>query len=176
MFKGWFANKELTEEFDFNKPITEDTTIFGVWNKIPTMRLKDTTIVKGTKFDLNSLVVKAEDLEDKDLKDKVTIISDGGFDNNKVGKYEIKFKVEDSDGATYEDTATVTVIEGCNPSNVIVGRNTCEFVSSVGKNNHSYRQVAPNTGDNMSHMYTYMFGLSMASIIAYLSRKKKKSK
>lgn len=71
-------------------------------------------------------------------KDKVTIISDGGFDNNKVGKYEIKFKVEDSDGATYEDTATVTVIEGCNPSNVIVGRNTCEFVSSVGKNNHSY--------------------------------------
>ena len=171
MFKGWFANKELTEEFDFNKPITEDTTIFGVWNKIPTMRLKDTTIVKGTKFDLNSLVVKAEDLEDKDLKDKVTIISDGGFDNNKVGKYEIKFRVEDKDGASCEGTAIVTVIEGCNPNNILVGKNSCEFGSGTSGNGN--RQSSPNTGDNMSHLYTYMLGLSMASIMAYLSRKKR---
>ena len=174
VFKGWFANDKLTEKFDFETIIEKNTTIYGVWNKIPTMRLKDTTIVKGTKFDLNSLVVKAEDLEDKDLKDKVTIVSDGGFDNNKVGKYEIKFRVEDKDGATYEDTATVTVIEGCNPSNVIVGRNTCEFVSGTRGNGN--RQSSPYTGDNMSHIYTYMFGLSLASIIAYLSRKNKKSK
>ena len=171
IFKGWFANDKLTEKFDFETIIEDDTTIFGVWNKIPTMRLKDTTIVKGTKFDLNSLVVKAEDLEDKDLKDKVTIVSDGGFDNNKVGKYEIKFRVEDKDGASCEGTAIVTVIEGCNPNNILVGKNTCEFGS--GRSGNGNRQSSPNTGDNMSHLYTYMLGLSMASIMTYISRKKR---
>ena len=173
MFKGWFANKELKEEFNFEQAIEEDTTIYGVWNKIPTMRLKDTTIIKGKKFDLKSLVVRAEDLEDKDVKGNVSIISDGGFDNNKIGEYEIKFKVNDKDGATYEDTATVTVIEGCNPSNVIVGRNTCDFVSGAGKNTNSYRQVAPNTGDNMPYLFTYLLGLSAASIMAYFSKRKR---
>ena len=30
-FLGWYADKELTKEFSFTTPITEDTTVYGKW-------------------------------------------------------------------------------------------------------------------------------------------------
>ncbi|MCQ2530062.1 MAG: InlB B-repeat-containing protein [Lachnospiraceae bacterium] len=31
IFDGWFADEELTEEFDFETPITENTTVYAKW-------------------------------------------------------------------------------------------------------------------------------------------------
>ena len=169
IFKGWFANEELTEKFDFETIIEGDTTIFGVWNKIPTIKVKDTTIVKGKDFDLKSLVQNAEDLEDGDLINNVEIISDGGFDKDKVGKYKIVFRVTDKDGATSEATAEVTVMKGCTP---------CANVNGNGSGNgngsaHYGRNSTPSTGDNMPYLFTYLLGLSLASIMAYFSIRKR---
>lgn len=33
VFTGWFANEALTTPFDFNRPITADTTVYAKWNK-----------------------------------------------------------------------------------------------------------------------------------------------
>lgn len=63
----------------------------------------------GETLDLKTLIIKATDKEDGDLKDKVEIT--GGFDNNKVGTYKITYKVADSKGATATKQATVTVKE-----------------------------------------------------------------
>ncbi len=35
-FSGWFSNKELTQEFDFTRPVTEDVDIFAKWTYTPT--------------------------------------------------------------------------------------------------------------------------------------------
>src|SRR5574344_236202 len=56
-------------------------------NTVPTLEVKDITITKGNDLELKDLVVSATDEEDGDLKDKVEIIDDGGFDKDKVGEY-----------------------------------------------------------------------------------------
>lgn len=81
------------------------------WNKIPELEVKDKTITKGEDLDLMSLVVKATDEEDGDLKKDVKIIGNGGFDKNKVGEYTVTFEVKDSKGATAKATAKVIVKE-----------------------------------------------------------------
>ena len=81
------------------------------WNKIPELEVKDKTITKGEDLDLMSLVVKATDEEDGDLKKDVKIIDNGGFDKDKVGEYTVTFEVKDSKGATAKATAKVTVKE-----------------------------------------------------------------
>lgn len=65
----------------------------------------------GEDLDLKTLIISATDKEDGDLKEKVEIVDKGGFDNNKVGTYEITYKVADSKGATATKQATVTVKE-----------------------------------------------------------------
>ena len=81
------------------------------WNKIPELEVKDKTITKGEDLDLMSLVVKATDEEDGDLKKDVKITDKGGFDKNKVGEYTVTFEVKDSKGATATAKAKVTVKE-----------------------------------------------------------------
>lgn len=81
------------------------------WNKIPELEVKDKTITKGEDLDLMSLVVKATDEEDGDLKKDVKITDKGGFDKNKVGEYTVTFEVKDSKGATVKAKAKVTVKE-----------------------------------------------------------------
>lgn len=80
-------------------------------NAAPVLQLQDKTIVKGSSFDLKSLIVSATDAEDGDLKANVKMVSDGGFDANKVGTYTVTFKVSDSNGASVTMSATVTVKE-----------------------------------------------------------------
>lgn len=65
----------------------------------------------GETLDLKTLIIKAADKEDGDLKEKVEIVDKGGFDNNKVGTYKITYKVADSKGATATKQATVAVKE-----------------------------------------------------------------
>ncbi|KXB43864.1 hypothetical protein HMPREF3188_01379, partial [Tissierellia bacterium KA00581] len=65
-------------------------------------------IMVGEDLDLKTLIIKATDKEDGDLKDKV-VIDKGKFDNNKVGIYEIIYKLTDSKGASVTKKAIVKV-------------------------------------------------------------------
>ena len=62
-------------------------------------------------LDLKDLIIKATDKEDGDLKDKVKILDDGGFNKDKVGVYKITFKVTDKEGLSGKKISTVKVVE-----------------------------------------------------------------
>ena len=100
----------------------KDLTFTGTWkftsikpistlDEAPQLEVADKEIMVGEDLDLKTLIISATDKEDGDLKEKVEIVDKGGFDNNKVGTYEITYKVADSKGATATKQATVTVKE-----------------------------------------------------------------
>lgn len=119
-FKGWYEDRELTKVFDFDKKIITDTTIFAKWVKntpnTPSeeknieLEVKNVTIHKQDTLDLKSLIVKAKDNKNNDLKEQVEIIDEGGFNKDKVGTYTITFKLTNKN-VSVTKKATVTVVE-----------------------------------------------------------------
>ena len=119
-FKGWYEDRELTKVFDFDKKIITDTTIFAKWVKntpnTPSeeknieLEVKNVTIHQHDTLDLKSLIVKAKDNKNNDLKEQVEIIDEGGFNKDKVGTYTITFKLTNKN-VSVTKKATVTVVE-----------------------------------------------------------------
>lgn len=119
-FKGWYEDRELTKVFYFNKKIITDTTIFAKWVKntpnTPSeeknieLEVKNVTIHQHDTLDLKSLIVKAKDNKNNDLKEQVEIIDEGGFNKDKVGTYTITFKLTNKN-VSVTKKATVTVVE-----------------------------------------------------------------
>ena len=80
-------------------------------NKAPILEVKPSKEIElGEKLDLKKLILKAFDPEDGEMIDKV-VIDKGNFDNNKAGKYKIKFTLTDKDGLTTTALSTITVTE-----------------------------------------------------------------
>ena len=113
-FIGYDTKEQTVED--------KDLTFIGTWkftsikplstlDEAPQLEVADKEIMVGEDLDLKTLIIKATDKEDGDLKEKVEIVDKGGFDNNKVGTYKITYKVADSKGATATKQATVTVKE-----------------------------------------------------------------
>lgn len=184
VFQGWYKDTTGKTEFVFGDKVdenTQDITVYGLWNKAPTLIVNDTTIVKGTDLDLKSLIKRAYDLESGDLKDKVEIISDGGFNKNRAGKYNIKFKVTDGDGLEAEDNACVVVLkrmpcEG-NKMNPNIGdcgnrklnpKNMNQNIDGYGRG-----MTNPGTGDNTAPLWYCIILFIGASILVCLIRKKR---
>jgi len=112
-FVGYDKKEQTVED--------KDLTFTGTWkfnnikplsnlNESPQLEVSDKEIMVGEDLDLKTLIIKATDKEDGDLKDKV-VIDKGKFDNNKVGTYKITYKVTDSKGASVTKKATVKVYE-----------------------------------------------------------------
>lgn len=172
-FKEWNTQKDgKGTAFTGTTVVNEDMTVYAIYsknavviNEAPKLEVTDKTIEKGTALDLKELIISATDKEDGDLKSKVELIDDGGFDKNKVGKYTITFKVTDKDGASTTKKATVTVIEKDkpkpNPDN--------------NKPQAPDNKTLPNTGDgsNLS-LYAMLAGLSGLLLIALEIRKRRK--
>ena len=124
-FRGWSTDKtgkDKTKEFSAATQVTGDMTVYAIYtptpavlNAVPTLIVQDKTITEGDPLDLRSLIVSATDKEDGDLKNKVQITNNGGFDNTKVGSYKITFSVTDNGGATATASATVTVTKKPTP-------------------------------------------------------------
>ena len=124
-FRGWSTDKtgkDKTKEFSAATQVTGDMTVYAIYtptpavlNAVPTLIVQDKTITEGDPLDLRSLIVSATDKEDGDLKNKVQITNNGGFDNSKVGSYVITFSVTDNGGATATASATVTVTKKPTP-------------------------------------------------------------
>ncbi|PID70350.1 hypothetical protein CSB37_03115 [bacterium DOLZORAL124_38_8] len=75
----------------------------------PVINANNRTITKGDNLNLLDLVTTATDHEDGDVKAKVTVKNNGGFDNNTIGTYTVVFTVTDTAGNTTDKTVTVTV-------------------------------------------------------------------
>ena len=100
----------------------KDITFIGTWkctkikpisilNHAPELVVMDKEITVGENLDLKDLIIKATDKEDGDLKDKVKILDDGGFNKDKVGVYRITFKVTDKEGLSGKKISTLKVVE-----------------------------------------------------------------
>ena len=83
-------------------------------NTPPQLEVADKEIVVGEALDLKTLIIKATDKEDGDLKDKVEI-NKGEFDNNKARTYKIIYKVTDSAGESVTKQAIVKVKDKTKP-------------------------------------------------------------
>ena len=76
-------------------------------NAAPIIKAEDKTLTVGDAFDPMADVT-ATDAEDGNLTDKIEILNNE-VDTTKPGKYEVTYKVTDSNGASYTKTITVTV-------------------------------------------------------------------
>ena len=116
-FKGWNTQADgLGSKFLASTKVSGDLTVYSIFKDYPpVITVQNKTITEGDSLDLNSLVVSATDQEDGDLKNKVQITNNGGFDNSKVGSYKITFIVTDKGGASATAAATVTVTKKPTP-------------------------------------------------------------
>ena len=127
-FREWNADstgKDKSKIFTEKTTVKGDITVYAIYdlnatvmNVAPTLTLQDKTITVGDSLDLNSLVVSATDPEDGDLKNEVKITDNGGFDNTKLGVYEVTFTLSDKGKASVTKTATVRVVKKPMPSPV----------------------------------------------------------
>ena len=98
--------------------IEGDITFIGMWRHVepsigmniaPTISAEDVVIWVGDPYDVSMHRAKAQDHEDGDLTG--SIVADiSAVDNMMPGVYTVAFKVSDSQNATAETTATVTVL------------------------------------------------------------------
>ncbi len=110
-FIGWADdNTEGKTYKSTDKPKVDGNMSFTAkWDQHPDLQVKDASVAAGDEFDVKSLVVKAEDVEDGVLTDQVKLVDDGGLDVSKPGKYTVTFEVVDSAGAKATKSAVVTV-------------------------------------------------------------------
>ena len=94
-------------------------------NAAPVIRATDKTIEVGDEFDPRADVT-AEDEEDGDITDKIEIL-ENEVDTTKPGKYEVTYKVTDTQGASYTTTIKVTV----NPK--AADLNACPVIQATDK-------------------------------------------
>jgi len=80
-----------------------------VKNEKPNLEVKDAKIKQGENLDLKSLITRADDKEDGPMLNDKVVIDKGLFDNTKVGKYEITFKLTNKKGLSTTKKATITV-------------------------------------------------------------------
>lgn len=118
-FDAWQVNNERKNVSDTIKA-DKDLTIKALWkdkkNENPQeeknieLEVKNVTIHQHDTLDLKSLIVKAKDNKNNDLKEQVEIIDEGGFNKDKVGTYTITFKLTNKN-VSVTKKATVTVVE-----------------------------------------------------------------
>lgn len=80
-----------------------------VKNEKPNLEVKDAKIKQGENLDLKSLITRADDKEDGPMLNDKVVIDKGLFDNTKVGRYEITFKLTNKKGLSTTKKATITV-------------------------------------------------------------------
>ena len=115
-----------------------------VLNEAPTIDAADKTITVGDTFD-PKVGVTAKDAEDGDLTDKIEVVKNT-VDTKKAGKYEVTYKVTDSDGATRTKTIKVTVKEKAPAPSTDKDKTP----TTPNKDKDKTTTVAPKTGDTTS--------------------------
>ena len=136
-------------------------------NEAPTIDAADKTITVGDTFDPKAGVT-AKDAEDGDLTDKIEVVKNT-VDTKKAGKYEVTYKVTDSDGATRTKTIKVTVKEKAPAPSTDKDKTP----TTPSKDKDKTTTVAPKTGDTTSvNTIIALLAVSGIALLALLKRKK----
>ncbi|WP_421775674.1 InlB B-repeat-containing protein [Gardnerella sp. KA00288] len=195
-FRGWSTDKtgkDKTKEFSAATSVTGDITVYAIYtptpavlNAAPTLIVQGKTITEGDPLDLRSLIVSATDPEDGDLKNKVQITNNGGFDNSKVGSYVISFSVTDNGGATATASAAVTVTKKPTPPTppapapepestpTPVPEPESAPAPSQPEQPEAKRVIKhlPQTGSSVATVINYLFAFVTAGIFALVEARK----
>lgn len=138
-----------------------------VLNEAPAIDAADKTITVGDTFDPKAGVT-AKDAEDGDLTDKIEVVKNT-VDTKKAGKYEVTYKVTDSDGATRTKTIKVTVKEKAPAPSTDKDKTP----TTPNKDKDKTTTVAPKTGDTTSvNTIIALLAVSGIALLALLKRKK----
>ena len=165
---------EVTYKVTDNQGATRTKTItvtvnpkMEVLNEAPTIDAADKTITVGDTFD-PKVGVTAKDAEDGDLTDKIEVVKNT-VDTKKAGKYEVTYKVTDSDGATRTKTIKVTVKEKAPAPST----DKDKAPTTPNKDKDKTTTVAPKTGDTTSvNIIIALLAVSGIALLALLKRKK----
>ena len=165
---------EVTYKVTDNQGATRTKTItvtvnpkMEVLNEAPTIDAADKTITVGDTFDPKAGVT-AKDAEDGDLTDKIEVVKNT-VDTKKAGKYEVTYKVTDSDGATRTKTIKVTVKEKAPAPSTDKDKTP----TTPNKDKDKTTTVAPKTGDTTSvNTIIALLAVSGIALLALLKRKK----
>ena len=137
-----------------------------VLNEAPTIDAADKTITVGDTFDPKAGVT-AKDAEDGDLTDKIEVVKNT-VDTKKAGKYEVTYKVTDSDGATRTKTIKVTVKEKAPAPSTDKDK-----TPTTPNKDKDKTTVAPKTGDTTSvNTIIALLAVTGIALLALLKRKK----
>lgn len=165
-FTGW---SPAVEE-KVTKSITYNATWVMNWvpmNAAPVINATDKTITVDDTFDPKAGVT-AKDAEDGDLTDKIEVVKNT-VDTKKAGKYEVTYKVTDSDGATRTKTIKVTVKEKAPAPSTDKDKTP----TTPNKDKDKTTTVAPKTGDTTSvNTIIALLAVSGIALLALLKRKK----
>ena len=138
-----------------------------VLNEAPTIDAADKTITVGDTFDPKAGVT-AKDAEDGDLTDKIEVVKNT-VDTKKAGKYEVTYKVTDSDGATRTKTIKVTVKEKAPAPSTDKDKTP----TTPNKDKDKTTTVAPKTGDTTSvNTIIALLAVTGIALLVLLKRKK----
>ena len=138
-----------------------------VLNEAPTIDAADKTITVGDTFDPKAGVT-AKDAEDGDLTDKIEVVKNT-VDTKKAGKYEVTYKVTDSDAATRTKTIKVTVKEKAPAPSTDKDKTP----TTPNKDKDKTTTVAPKTGDTTSvNTIIALLAVTGIALLVLLKRKK----
>ena len=165
---------EVTYKVTDNQGATRTKTIavtvnpkMEVLNEAPTIDAADKTITVGDTFDPKAGVT-AKDAEDGDLTDKIEVVKNT-VDTKKAGKYEVTYKVTDSDGATRTKTIKVTVKEKAPAPSTDKDKTS----TTPNKDKDKTSTVAPKTVDTTSvNTIITLLAVSGIALLALFKRKK----
>ena len=157
-----------TQGASFTKSITVTVNPkMEILNEAPTINAADKTITVGDTFDPKAGVT-AKDAEDGDLTDKIEVVKNT-VDTKKAGKYEVTYKVTDSDGATRTKTIKVSVKEKA----PVPSTDKDKTPTTPNKDKDKTTTVAPKTGDTTSvNTIIALLAVSGIALLALLKRKK----
>ena len=136
-------------------------------NACPVIQATDKTLTVGDEFDPKAGVT-AKDAEDGDLTDKIEVVKNT-VDTKKAGKYEVTYKVTDSDGATRTKTIKVTVKEKAPAPSTDKDKTP----TTPNKDKDKTTTVAPKTGDTTSvNTIIALLAVTGIALLVLLKRKK----
>lgn len=165
-FTGWSpaVEERVTKSITYNATWVKNMVPI---NAAPVIHATDKTIEVGDTFDPKAGVT-AKDAEDGDLTDKIEVVKNT-VDTKKAGKYEVTYKVTDSDGATRTKTIKVTVKEKAPAPSTDKDKTP----TTPNKDKDKTTIVAPKTGDTTSvNTIIALLAVSGIALLALLKRKK----
>jgi uncharacterized repeat protein (TIGR02543 family) len=154
-FENWYSDSGLSNEYDFNSPVTTDITLYAKWNPIPvsgvTLNKTSTSILMGNTETLTHTVEPSNALNqnvtwESSAPGVATVSNDGTVTAVAAGTAIITVRTTDGD---HTASCTVTVTDmSVAVSGVTLNENTLALI--VGNTRTLTATVQPATATNQN--------------------------